>query len=101
MAGGDEEEAEMEGETAKILWWHKGRSCAVNKYITASQHSGRRRKRSIAGGEWRRRSKRTGRTEGRGEEQRSREYGREAGRRGGGGWRMQLRMNHRIVSLFL
>lgn len=37
----------MEGGTAKILWWHTGRSFAVNKYITASQKSGRRRKRSF------------------------------------------------------
>lgn len=81
MAGGDEEEEEMEGETAKTLWWHKGRSCAVNKYITASQHSASRRKRSSAGGEWRRRSKRTGRTEGSGVEKTSREYGRKGGRR--------------------
>ncbi len=49
MAGGDEEEEEMEGETAKVLWWHKGRSCAVNKHITASPCGGRR---SNGGGEW-------------------------------------------------
>lgn len=48
MAGGDEEE-EMEGEIAKALQWHKGRSCAANKYITASQYSGRGRKRSAGG----------------------------------------------------
>lgn len=60
MAGGDEEEEEMEGDTAKILWWHKGRSFAVNKYITASQYSGKRRERSVGVGEWRR----TRRTEG-------------------------------------
>lgn len=35
MAGGDDEEEEMEGKS-KILGGHKGRSCPVNKYITAS-----------------------------------------------------------------
>lgn len=62
------EEEEKEGETAKILWWHTGRSRAVNKHITASQHSGGRRKRIAGGGGWRRRrrSKQTWRGEGRG-----------------------------------